>query len=180
MREIEIKAKVRDEKALRAALADAKIALTKPVKHHDVVYSLPGAIDGDPKENWLRIRTENDERHIFTLKRSVVGELDSIEHETVIEDPKELAAIFGHLGYVLFSDITKTREKAKDGDYEICLDNIPELGMYIEVEKLCDETVNGEIIVLELWSYLAQYGISKDDEEVHGYDVLVRKLSERG
>lgn len=175
MREIEIKARVRNEKALREALQQAGITLEKPIKHHDVVYSRPGAIDGDPNENWLRIRTENDVRHIFTLKRSVVGELDSIEHETVVENADEIREIIGYLGYELFSDLTKIREKAHAGDYEICFDTVPGLGTYIEVEKLCDNTVDGAVVVDELWAYLASFGITKDDQETHGYDVLVRK-----
>lgn len=174
MREIEIKARVKDEQGLRNALQNAGIMLGKPVKHHDVVYSRPGAKDGDPAENWLRIRTENDSRHIFTLKRSVVGELDSIEHETVIENSDELRAIFGYLGYELFSDLTKTREKAQEGEYEICLDAVDSLGIFIEVEKLCDESVDGTKVVDELWAYLKRLGIDESDKETHGYDILIR------
>lgn len=174
MRQIEIKARVKDEQDLRDALRGAGIELEKPVKHHDVVYSRPGAKDGDPAENWLRIRTENDTRHIFTLKRSVVGELDSIEHETVIENVDELRAIIKLLGYELFSDLTKTRQKAHDGEYEICFDTVEGLGTFIEIEKLCDEDVDGARIVDELWSYLGKFGIAKDDQETHGYDVLIR------
>lgn len=174
MREIEIKARVHDEKALREALQQAGIVLEKPVKHRDVVFSKPGAVDGDPNENWLRIRTENDTRHIFTLKRSVVGELDSIEHETVIDNADELRAIIGYLGYELFSDLTKIREKAHDGNYEICLDTVEGLGTFIEVERLCDESVDGVAVVDELWVYLTPLGITKDYEETHGYDVLAR------
>lgn len=178
MREIEIKARVRDEEKLRKALQTAGIYLETPVKHHDVVYSRPHAKDGDSNENWLRIRTENDNRHLFTLKRSVIGELDSIEHETVVENAEELRAIIGYLGYELFSDLTKTREKAHDGDYEICLDTVDGLGTFVEVEKLCDETVDGAAVVEELWAYLAPLGITKKDQEIHGYDVLLRLQEE--
>ncbi len=175
MREIEIKARVRNEKLLREALNSSGITLLAPVKHHDVVYSQPGAKEGNPNDNWLRIRTENDARHIFTLKRSVVGELDSIEHETAVENADELHSIIDCLGYELYSDLTKIREKAHDDGYEICLDNVPELGIFVEVEKLCDEKVDGDAVVNELWAYLAQFGITRDDQETHGYDVLLRQ-----
>ena len=173
MREIEIKAHVLDEKLLRGALLRSGITLLAPVKHHDVVFSRPGAKEGSTSDNWLRIRTENDTRHIFTLKRPVVGELDSIEHETDVEDVEELRAIIDCLGYELYSDLTKVREKAHDDGYEICLDNVPGLGVFVEVEKLCDEKVDGDAVVNELWAYLAQFGINRDDQETHGYDVLM-------
>lgn len=173
MREIEIKARVRDKQATLQAIKDLGIILGEAKKQHDVVYGPPGenGID-DNKSNWLRIRTEDDARHIFTLKRSVTSQLDSIEHETVIEDAQEMAKIIEHLGYELFSDLTKIRRKAQFGEIEICYDELPELGTYIEAEKLCPDDVNVELIRNELWVLLEKLGISKEDEETNGYDVL--------
>jgi adenylate cyclase class 2 len=129
MREIEIKVRITDPTQTLAALEQQGIQLGKPKKQHDVVYSRPGALDNDPAENWLRVRTENDAKVIFTLKRSVTGELDSIEHETVVEDATELTAIISYLGYELFSDLTKIRRKAQHGGLEICFDEVPGLVM---------------------------------------------------
>jgi adenylate cyclase class IV len=117
MREIEIKARVRDEAGLLATLADKGIVLQPPVKQRDQVFGLPGISGADNQHNWLRIRTENDTKHIFTLKRSVVGQLDSIEHETVVEDAAEALDIIKELGFVPYSDLTKTRQKDKFGDF---------------------------------------------------------------
>ncbi|MEJ0073649.1 MAG: class IV adenylate cyclase [Candidatus Saccharibacteria bacterium] len=135
MREIEIKVRVKDSAGTLAALDKQGIQLGEPKKQHDVVYSRPGAIDNDPGENWLRVRTENDTEVIFTLKRSVTGELDSIEHETVVDSADEITAIIGYLGYELFSDLTKIRRKARVGDIEICFDEVPKLGTFFEAEK---------------------------------------------
>ncbi len=175
MREIEIKARVRDEAKVLSALETLGVKLSDPLKHHDVVYSRPGAKSG-AGENWLRVRTENDNKVYFTLKRSVTGELDSIEHEVIVDKASELQAIIKYMGYVEYSDLTKTRRKAHYGDLEICFDKIPGLGTFIEIEKLCDEEVDYVVVAKELWTLFEKLGVSKADEEISGYDVLMRKL----
>jgi adenylate cyclase class 2 len=180
VREIEIKARVKDKNKTLATLEKLGIRLGVPKKQHDVVYSRPGAKDNDPGENWLRVRTENDKKIIFTLKRSVTNELDSIEHEVVVDSGAELTAIIGWLGYELFSDLTKVRQKAKFGDIEICLDEVPDLGIFIEAEKLCPDNADYQTVAKELWGLFARLNISKSQEETSGYDVLIRKkLAER-
>jgi adenylate cyclase class 2 len=174
MREIEIKVRVRDEVSLLARLKEQVITLGDAVKQHDVVYAQPGYKDNDPAANWLRIRTENDSRIIFTLKRSVVGHLDSIEHETAVESAAELEAIIKQLGFELYSDLTKIRRKGHLGDMELCLDEVPGLGTFIEAEKLMDDSADHDTVVAELWQVLTSLGLDKKDEEQLGYDVMER------
>lgn len=175
MREIEIKVQLTDKAVTVEQLTKLGVELSKPVKQRDVVYGMPGAEEGSPSANWLRIRTENDTKHIFTLKRSVVGHLDSIEHETVIDDPKELAAIITELGFELYSDLTKIRAKGKLGDVELCLDEVPSLGVFLEAEKIMQNDADHDQVVAELWGLFAKLGIEKSQEIHEGYDVLERK-----
>src|SRR4051812_17460098 len=115
MREIEIKASVSDKSALLMILKSQNVDVSEPVTHHDRVFGLPG----EPGANvygpaWLRIRTEtrgDEMSHIFTLKKSVTNQMDSIEHETEVADTEELEKIILHLGYTPYSDLTKTRQK---------------------------------------------------------------------
>jgi len=178
MREIEVKARVRRPRQLRAALAAADIRLGKPIVQHDVVYGPPGARGGQ-HANWLRIRTETAggeaARIIFTLKRSVTGQLDSIEHEVVVDNAGELAAIIGCLGYTRYSDLTKTRRQGHAGNIALCLDELPGLGTFIEAERLCDEAADPATVTAALWQLLAPFGITPADEVTDGYDVLMRK-----
>lgn len=175
MREIEIKARVADKPNVLAKLQDLGIELSPPLKQHDVVYSRPGAKSG-AGENWLRIRTENDATVHFTLKRSVTGELDSIEHEVTVDSASELQSIIKYMGYVVYSDLTKIRQKGHQGELEICLDEVPKLGTFIEAEKLCAEDADYDIVATELWAFVEKLGITRADEETSGYDVLMRRL----
>jgi adenylate cyclase class 2 len=176
MREIEIKAKVRDEASLLKALEAKGIKLSPPIKQHDQVFGPPGFDGGDNQHNWLRIRTENDKRHLLTLKRSVVGQLDNIEHETEIKDVTEMRAIIDELGFAPYSDLTKIRQKARFGDLEICFDKIDKLGTFIEAEKIMGRDADNATVIAELWAFLNELGIDKTDEETDGYDVMMEKL----
>ena len=179
MREIEIKARVSDLTAIRAKLSEMGVVVAEPVTQHDVVWGAPGvAGDSDNTSPWLRIRSETKggkTRHIFTLKRSVTNQLDSIEHETEVSEPDQMRSIIDELGYVLYSDLTKTRQKAQMGDIEICLDTVDGLGDFIEAEKLVADDAEYQMVIDELWTLFDSIGIDRDDEVTDGYDVLINK-----
>ncbi len=174
MREIEIKVRVADKEQLLAALERQNIIMGQPITQHDVVYG-PKASGNPPGTNWLRIRTQSDGKVLFTFKKSVVGHLDCIEHETAVEDASELEKILTQLGYALYSDLTKTRSKGRMGDIELCLDEVSGLGTFIEAEKLMQEDANHDAVVAELWQLLSGLGLQKADEVHEGYDVLERQ-----
>lgn len=176
MREIEIKCRVANRTGLLAALDRLGISLSEPKKQHDVVYGEPGAKDNSLDANWLRIRTENDKVVYFTLKRSVVGHLDSIEHETIVDNAAELQAIIELLGFELYSDLTKTRQKGGYEDIEVCVDEVPGLGSFIEAELMMEHDSDHDVVVARLWDFFDQLGLDKADEVHEGYDVLERRL----
>jgi adenylate cyclase class 2 len=181
MREIEIKAQIANKQTFIAALIKRGIVVGEPVTQHDRVFG-PAGVDGSDGNNtaaWLRIRTETKQgttKHIFTLKKSVTNQMDSIEHETEIEDETELEKIIEHIGFVPFSDLTKTRQKAHFGDIELCIDTVDRLGDFVEAEKLTDEDADYDTVVAELWKILEKCGVSRDDYVTEGYDVLMNKL----
>lgn len=179
MREIEVKAKISSVQSIIDVLAAQKVIVTEPVTQHDRVYGQTGVEDtSDNTAAWLRIRSETKQgsaKHIFTLKRSVTSQMDSIEHETEIADPVELEAIIGQLSFSLYSDLTKTRQKAHMGDIEICIDSVDGLGDFVEVEKLTDESADYDAVAAELWQVLERLGAQRQDEVTDGYDVLMNK-----
>ena len=176
MREIEIKTRVSNGAELLKKLKAAGIELGKPVKHHDVVFCKPGQQDYEKDSIWLRIRTEDDKKVVWTLKKDTGRKLDSIEHEVEVSDGAELETMLGLLGMELYSDLTKTRQKAKAGEIEICFDVVDGLGTFIEAEKLvADHDVNYQEVAEELWEFLGAIGITKADQEHLGYDVLLKQ-----
>ncbi|HSE61034.1 MAG TPA: class IV adenylate cyclase [Candidatus Saccharimonadales bacterium] len=176
MREIEIKARVKDKQKLLDKIEQLGITLGEPKTHHDVVFCKPGQKDYEKDSLWLRIRTENGSKVIWTIKGDTGRKLDSIEHEVEVSDGEELEKMLRLLGHELYSDLTKTRRKAKHGEFEICLDDVDGLGSYIEVEKLYeDHGVDYDAAKEEIWGVLEKLGIARDDQEELGYDVLLKR-----
>lgn len=179
MREIEVKARIKNVDSVCEVLIAAGHSVGSPITQHDQVYGLPG-IDGvdDNHQPWLRLRTETKGgtiRYLFTLKKSVTNQLDSIEHETEVSDPGELLRIFVHMGYESYSDVTKTRRTSKINDIELCIDSVDGLGEFIEAEKLTGEDAEYEAVERELWQTLAIAGVDRSDQVTDGYDVLMRR-----
>lgn len=179
MREIEIKARVSDPETTVAALQKLDVDVSEPVTQHDRVYGVPGVAGAsENNEPWLRIRTETkggQTRHYFTLKKSVTNQLDSIEYETEVMNDKELLGIIEHINFTPYSDLTKTRRKARLGAIEICIDHIDGLGDFVEAEKLTAADADYGAVVKELWDILESIGVCPDDEVTDDYDVLMNK-----
>ena len=180
MREIEIKARVESTASIVARLEADNIQVSEPVQQRDEVFGLSGvAGDSDNSDPWLRIRTETKAgvvKYIYTLKKSITNQLDSIEHETVVEDADELRQIILHSGFTPYSDVTKTRRKAKMGDVEICIDIVDDLGEFVEAEKLTTEDADYEQVAGELRELLKSLGVGEDSEVTDGYDVMMKRL----
>ena len=179
MREIEIKARVDDLSVVIATITKSGAKVSEPVSQHDRVYGIPGVAGAsDNKEPWLRIRTETNQsgtKHYFTLKKSITSQLDSIEHETEITDDQETAKIIELLGFVPYSDLTKSRQKARIGDMEICIDTIVGLGNFVEAEVLTSENADVEQVTTTLWKLFESFGIKRQQQIFDGYDVLMNK-----
>lgn len=179
MREIEIKARVADKGALLAVLKAQDVSLSEPVTQRDQVFGLEGENGGgDNSQPWLRIRTEakgSVTRYIFTLKKSITNQMDSIEHETEVADAAELEKIILHAGFYPYSDLTKTRQKGTIGEIELCVDTVDGLGDFIEAEKLTDEDADYDRVAEELWQVLERVGVVREEYVADGYDVLMRR-----
>lgn len=182
MREIEVKVKLHDIEDTLEKLVQAGVVISRPKEQHDVVYCLPEdrAKENDPTVNWLRIRTQDKSKVFFTLKRSVSGSLDSIEHETVVEDGGELEAMLRYMGYITYSDLVKIRRTGHYGDgIEVCVDEVPPLGAFMELERLCEDDADGAEVAAQLLAVLDELGIAYEERVTRGYDELMNDYLKR-
>lgn len=182
MREIEVKVRLHDIEDALEKLVRAGVVVGKPKEQHDVVYCLPEDKNkaNDPNVNWLRIRTQDKTKVFFTLKRSVSGSLDSIEHETGVEKGEELEAMLLYMGYAVYSDLVKIRRTARyDDTIEICVDEVPPLGAFIELEQLCEDDADGGEVEARLLAVLDKLGITYESRIARGYDELMNEYLAR-
>jgi len=180
MREIEIKIKVKNIENIEKQLRDKGCRLSDPIRQHDVIYSKSGstsewksAKEGDVI---LRIRRMDDVAE-FNLKQQRSSEMDNIEYETEIKDPNAIDGILTILDYHPEVEVKKVRRKGKLGKIEICLDEVEQLGSYIELEKLTEDNADPNQVREELFAIAESLGLFRKDEETKGYDTQIYYLA---
>jgi adenylate cyclase class 2 len=101
---------------------------------------------------------------------------DNYEYETLIENELEVIKMLERLGYVRGVTINKKRRIAKHKDIELCIDEIDELGDFVEVEKLAEDDADVDKIQNTLWELLVSMGVKPADRVYKGYDTLMHQL----
>ena len=138
--EVEIKIKVDNFKNIKKELQECG-SLTKSIKQIDEYY-IPCHRDFFKQKpfpvEWLRIRT-NPDKVVFEYDKSInkdsKGEQEyAEEYETEISEPNEMRKILKFLDFKKVVTVKKKREIWDCNNFEICLDRVKDLGLFIEVE----------------------------------------------
>ncbi len=175
MREIEIKARVTDEKKVRDVLLDLGCEFSDSVEQCDVIFLREGRrlLDVKTGDPVLRVREEGGIVKL-TYKEHVSNQFDCIEEELEVSDKDTMIRIIEKLGFVEVSRVRKKRVTTKYKDYEICLDDVDGLGVFVEVEKIVPYEEGGGVQD-ELYAFLFELGFEKSDIVTDGYDVMIHK-----
>jgi adenylate cyclase class 2 len=151
--EKEAKIRVDDFAAVRKALKAAGARLVSVMLETDTYFDRP---DGSLRKAdcGLRIRTLRplrgaatgaDGRPIVTYKGPrAAGAKYKVRRETQtrVDDAEAMAGVFGALGLGPTLVIQKRREIHRLGRSEICLDELPRLGRFVEVEAPTEATIS--------------------------------------
>ncbi len=181
MHEIEVKAVLRDKESIMRSLEAKGCVFSEPVTEEDTLYA--EAIESmdtyNRNANFLRIRVRGDGTIIFTLKHHPErheGRPDSmpLEHETAIASRDEMEHALLLMGYSEAVRISKTRQKAKIGNREVCIDEVAGLGSFIEIEELGSKEDTPRIVE-ELLLMLGELGIERKDMFADRYDIALLK-----
>ncbi len=177
-REIEIKAKIQDAHSLRSLLQNKGCIFSPSVTQVDKIYLPKGFTFATKKltDPVLRIRSEGV-KSILTFKRSQSQDLDKIEIETMIEDPKSMDEMIVQLGFELTIEVEKEREITKYGHFTVCLDNVIGLGEFVELEKIADEDAG--VVQNEMKKVLSELGINESDYVLQSYDIMLMDIRQK-
>lgn len=174
VREVEVKYRVADAEGLVAALAARGIGLGPPVDQDDQAYAPAGWAYGDTRTGvpFARLRTVGG-RHLFTLKRPVENVFACEEYESEIGDRGQMHEAILAMGFRATVRIVKVRRSAMVGDLVVCVDELPGVGVFLEVERLVADDVPGEVVQYELARFVASLGIEAEQAD-QTYDTIVR------
>ncbi|MDP7323178.1 MAG: class IV adenylate cyclase [Candidatus Woesearchaeota archaeon] len=179
MKEIEVKAKLPDATEVINQLTALGCVFSDPIIQKDTIFvPKPMGLPVPMGTNVLRIRDNNGEIQ-FNLKQPQKNEFDCIESEVVVSDAGDIRKIIEALDFHEVVKFTKTRRKCKHKEYEICVDDVVGLGGFIEVEKLVSDDEDSIKVQDELFEFLKQFDIKKEDRVFKGYDRMVYNLKNK-
>ncbi len=180
MKEIEIKVKLRDKREIMEKLEALGCVFSPQVKQKDTVYTrvIGTVAEYLTNDHFPRIRETNEGKFFFTVKADLSKHknLSKIEHEIEIQDAKTLEQALLLMGYKTANTVTKNRQKGMVGEYEVCIDEVDDLGTFIEVEKMAEENIDQ--VRKELLDFTISLGVLPEDEVKRGYDLLMLEKQE--
>lgn len=139
MREIEVLVKVLEPEnsALKKLSKYGKPKIAKIVDRYYYDERIKGMYKHDMTE-MLRVRTKNDKSYITYKKDIFLGKKwqYSDEYETEVKDPKIIEEIFKFILLKPLVTVNNTRHIYYYSDYEICLEVVKGLGLFLEIECL--------------------------------------------
>ena len=125
----------------------------------------------------MRLRQKNNEYSI-TYKDDVFDNgkwLYSNEYESVVESLDMIKEIFNRLGLIKFIEINNEKETYICDDYEIVLENVKDLGIFIEVEYCTNDDVDVKEIKKNIQSFIDKLGIKVSPELTMGKPEMYMK-----
>jgi len=173
MKEVEIKIKIGSAQRVLEQLTQQGCNFSDPVVQDDTIY-VPLSETVLPARagiNVLRIR-QQEGKILLTLKQSdIANHLSKIEKELEISNVLIMDEIIRLLGFHEISQVKKQRRKCTLQNYEICIDEVENLGSFLEIEKITDETPS--VVQEQMLHLLRDLGIDAKERVELGYDVLM-------
>lgn len=174
VQEIEVKYRVHDLPGLERALAARGAVFSPPVLQDDQAFAQRDWSYGQSKVGvtFARLRTENG-RHLFTVKTPVDNEMSCVEYETEVADREQMYGAVVAMGLRPTVRIVKTRRTAVLTDMKLCVDEVEHAGMFVEFERVVDESESGAAVQDELDRFARSLGVALE-RTTDTYDSLVR------
>lgn len=138
-------------------------------------------------DTYLKHSKDSDELLIFRIRRKENGSLFTLKTKSTttkdvawkdidlpLEDPNRMEDILMNSGYEYVVLIDKVRDSFQYNGYEINIDNIRDLGYFIEIEAQSAE-ININEKILDMKKILNHLGIADEDIIERGYVQLMKE-----
>jgi len=187
MEEIEILVEVYDDFQIAFEKISSMTAFDKNSKVHDVYYfnindKLLSPDSNNKIYNSLRVRKKDSLSFIAFKKDYYQNDkwLYSDEHETKVDDFATANIIFKELGYEILIEIINNKHTFYHKDFEIVLEEVLNLGLFLEIEYIGKETGNVESIKEDIRGFMKKLNISISAELNSGKpELMLRKVNHK-
>ena len=178
MIEIEVKASVEDPKQLERSLIEFGATPIGIETQADTYYNAPYRDFGKTDEA-LRIRVE-DGKSVLTYKGPKMDKVSKTrkEVETEIKDIDGMGDILSSLGFFPVATVSKKRKNFRIGDFFISLDEVRDLGHFIEVEISVKDSRNFQEKVESIFKFMGKLGINRESSIRKSYLEMILEKKE--
>lgn len=175
MREIELKFRVKDQKAFLDKLQCLGCRIAAPLQQIDTVFVNDlNNVESTKDSIWIRIRQE--EGHVeLNLKKQSSKIQESQEIEFRVESYEKVTQFLETLGYKKWVIVNKKRRYTTYLNYNLCLDEVEKLGTFIEIELLVDDTDKRDYMD-QLMSFARDLGLDESNIINSHYDTMIYEL----
>ncbi|MCL2687884.1 MAG: class IV adenylate cyclase [Methanobrevibacter sp.] len=183
MIEVEVKAKIKDFEAVKTLLKEIN-AKKSHVEHQEDSYFNNPLKDFGKTDEALRIRkvTIKNKFEIFiTYKGPKIDKTSKTreEIEVGIEDSEKIDKIFQHLGFKKVADVIKNRTIYNLNQYIISLDEVKDLGPYMEIETDLEDGSEFKEELDKIFDIFKKLGINDGFERTSYLELLYPNISKQ-
>jgi adenylate cyclase class 2 len=134
--EIEVRAKIRNTETIEKNLKKLGAVLAEKVVQDDIYFGSTCLFDKIGYSFMMRVRDEGEKS--FLTYKGARTKMDGVweEYEFAIEDKKVAIQMLKAMGLEKIIRVKKTRKVYKLKGFSICVDNIRNLGNFIEIELI--------------------------------------------
>ncbi len=186
MIEIEAKFKLADGTSRQHVLEIFDDLFTAPVTHKhqiDTVFLLPEQVNAPiiPGSKIMRVRdvlnpkTGGLQKSLLTLKINGEVKLTSEEYEFAVESGETTRQMLEAMGWQSVVTVDKLRSESATEQYNVCVDEVAGLGLFIELEVLADDDTNASEIQSKMHEFLRDLGLEGEFWDTP-YDTSIRNL----
>jgi len=169
--ETEARIKVEDVEKLKQKLIELGASFGSPKTQEDRYFYTKEQLSKEVQgPGSFVLRTRKSDKCFLTYK-AFTGQLGSWdEHEVLIDDAEKMNNILNKAGLVQICHIIKTRVKGKLNEFELCFDDIKDLGTYLEIALEGEEQKTAR---KKLIAFLNKLGYEEKDIEHRGYPEIM-------
>lgn len=181
MKEMELKVRIKDKNKfvfIKNLLKEKNCKWSEPCLQEDIIFErrlTNIAEECNGSEPVFRIR-KLDNEYILTMKQLEADKNTAEELEVSISNVETMEQILFRLGYIRVCRLKKRRKTTVYQEYTICLDEVEELGTFLEIEKLSPDSTQKYEVYAGIMNLLKEWKIDEADiENEKYYQLLMRQ-----
>jgi len=161
MIEVEVKVHLNDPKYVERRIISLGAVPTAIENQADTYYNMPWR-DFSETDEALRIRVQDGEAFL-TYKGPKMDLISKTRKEIQVKilDENDMGEILTSLGFFPVATVTKKRKNYRLGEIVIALDEVRELGNFMEMEISVKKSMNYEEKVERLFKFIEKLGIER-------------------